>query len=354
MSWFSDNYEKAALGGAAVVAIAFGFIIVSNNEKTAEAFKRENVNVDNDVSVPGLEDIREAKESLSAVQVLTPPTDPAGRKVDLMTGVHLFVKRGAPNAPVDLLKSEPVHKGIPNIWWGEYGLNPGYSDSPELDPDKDGFTNREEQVAQTDPTDFKSHPDPVTKLKASSVNTLTLYLKASDYGSDKYKFKLQSPRGAEHGKMGIDPIVAGQVIEFVDAVMQKEEFTGLRMQKRFKFKEVEKKKNAMGGLEKIWVFEDLKPNKPDTLYRFDRRGKPVGAGANGINDNTIELTLQALGEGGNPFKLEENIRFSLPYDEKATKKPYLLKKVDLDAKTVEIEYSDSEGNKKSHNLSYTK
>ena len=143
MSWFSDNYEKAALGGAAVVAIAFGFIIVSNNGETAEASNRETVNADNDVTVPGLEGIRDAQESLKTVRVWTKPKDPAGREVDLMTGVQLFVKRGSPNDPVDLLKSEPVHQDISNIWWIENNIDPGYSDSPERDPDKDGFSNRE-------------------------------------------------------------------------------------------------------------------------------------------------------------------------------------------------------------------
>jgi len=108
---------------------------------------------------------------------------------------------------------------------------------------------------------------------------------------------------------------------------------------------------------KVWVIEDLKPNKKGQEYRFDKKGKRTDGGPRGprgIVDSTVELSLQALKQGGNMFKIEENLSFSLPYDETSTKKPYLLKKVDLEAKTVEVEYTDQDGKKKSHVMSYAK
>ena len=337
MSWISDNYEKVGLGGSVVVAIALGAALFKNMGSVEESFNRDSVKRNDDVSVPGLDLINQVKQSLTTVQPLTQPEE-NGRKVDVMTGVPLFAKRGDLMNPVDLgLDAVAVHSPIPNSWWLENGIDPGYSDSPDRDPDEDGFSNREEFVAKTDPNEFKSHPDPVTKLQLRSVKTTQYFLKPSGFGGGKFKFKLLNTRGSERNMMN-DPVVKDGVILFKDALMKD----------RFKFKgleEMEVKKSGITQKVRIWVIEDLKPNKIGTEYRFNKSGKRVGDGPSGIIDSTAELALQALREGGNPFKIEENTRFSLPYKAGATEKPYLLKKIDLQTKTVEIEYLDGEGNK---------
>jgi parallel beta-helix repeat protein len=47
--------------------------------------------------------------------------------------------------------------GMNDTWEVNFGLNPLINDSAE-DPDKDGYTNLEEYLANTDPTDPKDHP----------------------------------------------------------------------------------------------------------------------------------------------------------------------------------------------------
>ena len=346
MSWISDNYEKAAIGGAAIIALAFGAAIISNKDAVEESFQRDSVKHDDDTSVPGLTEILGVKESLGKTRILKKPKTKDGREVSLMTGVPLFAKRGQLGNPVDLPVSDPVHHPIPNLWWLENGIDPGYSDSPDRDPDEDGFSNKEEHLAKTDPNKFDSHPDPITKLTVVSVKTTRAHIKASDYGGGKMKFKLQTSGGVDKNKM-TDPVEAGQPIVFIKPLMQK----------RYKFKALEEKEVVKNGITqkmKIWVIEDLKPNKAGTEYRFDKKGRRIGGGPLGIVDSTVELSLQALKQGGNLFKLEENVQFSLPYEEKSTKKPYLLKKVDISAKTVEVEYTDKEGKKKSHVISFAK
>jgi len=182
MSWFSDNYEKAALGGAVVVALVFGVVIINNKNAVEESFTRDSIKHNKDVSVQGLAKIEAVKASLGVDHEIVHP-DVDGRKVHLMTGVPLYAKRGDPRHPVDLLKSAPVHPPIPNTWWLENHVDPGYSDSPQRDPDEDGFTNIEEHTAKTDPNDLKSYPEPVTKLKVASVKTTQYMLKPSGFGS---------------------------------------------------------------------------------------------------------------------------------------------------------------------------
>jgi hypothetical protein len=53
-------------------------------------------------------------------------------------------------------------------WESRYGMDQIGTD-PELDPDNDGFTNREEYVCGTDPTDPKSRPSMAVKLRAARV-----------------------------------------------------------------------------------------------------------------------------------------------------------------------------------------
>lgn len=55
--------------------------------------------------------------------------------------------------------------GLPNDWEKKYGLNPNNPADAAEDTDKDGFTNLEEYVAKTDPTDAKDHPDYLDSLK---------------------------------------------------------------------------------------------------------------------------------------------------------------------------------------------
>jgi len=350
MSWLSDNYEKAALGGAVIVTLALGAVVFKNKGELAEAFSLDTPKKNLETGVSSLSEMGGAYKSLGEVHEIRQP-DVDGRKVDLFTGVHLFSKIDDQKNPVDLLKSPSVHKGIPNIWWLKYGIDPGFSDSPDRDPDKDGFTNHEEFDEGTHPMDFKSHPDPITKLEVVEVKTTQAHIKPSDFGVGKFMFKLQNRFEGAINKMPAQkgPIGAGENIVFDKAIM-KNRFKFLRMF------EVPIEKNGITQNQKRWEIEDLQPNKKDEKYLFDKRGKLIGDpdGKLGITDSTIELSLKALGEGGNPFKIEENNSFSLPYDEKATKKPYLLKKIDLKNLKVEVEYTDKDGSKKLHIMTYEK
>lgn len=59
-------------------------------------------------------------------------------------------------------------EGLPFAWLKKYGLSTKTSVA-DLDPDGDGFTNREEFLAGTDPTDPNSTPDVALKLRVTQV-----------------------------------------------------------------------------------------------------------------------------------------------------------------------------------------
>jgi hypothetical protein len=63
------------------------------------------------------------------------------------------------------LKSAPApadsdHDGMPDAWETRYGLNPHDPADGALDKDKDGYTNLEEYLNQTDPSRFIDYRDP--------------------------------------------------------------------------------------------------------------------------------------------------------------------------------------------------
>ena len=55
--------------------------------------------------------------------------------------------------------------GLPDEWEKKYGLNINDASDANADLDGDDFTNLEEYVAKTDPTDPKDHPDYLDSLK---------------------------------------------------------------------------------------------------------------------------------------------------------------------------------------------
>ena len=57
--------------------------------------------------------------------------------------------------------------GLPDEWEKRFGFNVNDASDAEKDTDGDGFTNLEEYLAKTDPTDAKDHPDYLDSLKVT-------------------------------------------------------------------------------------------------------------------------------------------------------------------------------------------
>ena len=71
--------------------------------------------------------------------------------------------------------------GLPDEWERRFGLSPSNSGDADEDLDGDGFTNREEYEAGTDPSDRHSHPDYLDSLKLKlplKQTTLPFYLRS--------------------------------------------------------------------------------------------------------------------------------------------------------------------------------
>jgi hypothetical protein len=337
MSWFQKNYEKAALGGAAVVALGLAYMGWSKFGSVEEDFATQLTGSGNsNTAVRNADLIPQAKASLQRPRVWEQGMD-VDRPVDLFTGIPLFVSSTAPEKPIDLLKDAPVHPPIPNTWWIEHRIDPGFADSPARDPDQDGFSNLEEYTAKTNPNDAKSVPSLIAKLMFVKDESLGWVIRPGYGLNGSFPFKYQDTKGATNQTGGAD-LIAPDGLFFLKAPMMN----------RFKLlgSEVRKEMNPKIKIEVETTYvriEDQRPNKKGTVYEIpsplseERRNEHLKW------DRTAILSLEALGLAGKEFKVEENTTFSLPPD--SGKKDYLLKTVTPDS--VEVEYTNPAGEKKS-------
>jgi hypothetical protein len=335
MSFLSQNYEKVSVGGAAVAALALAWLGWSKIGSVSEEFNVSLIGAgSNNPAVAGAERVAQAVGSLAGKHIWTPP-DVDGRPVGLFTGIPLYVHRDQANKPVDLWKDQPVHKGIDNKWWMENHLDPGFANSPDLDPDDDGFTNREEYEAKTNPNDANSHPPLIAKLSYVKDETLTWQLAPGIDQGGAYVFKY------------IDSARASNSVDPNSMVKPGEFFFGKgAMANRFKFIGAEKRKQMNNHTkveeEIIWLtVEDQKPNKKGDIYGMPSHIPDGDKAKYNQYDRTAVLSLKAIGLGGQDFKVEERTSFALPPS--AEKKEYLVKKVT--PASIEVEYPASDGSK---------
>jgi len=343
MSWFEKNYEKAALGGAVAVALGLAYMGWSKFGNVEQDFDIVLTGKGNsDPSVKGADLIPKALASAKLDHSWT-KADVAGRPVDLFTGIPLFVSSKAPEVPIDPLNKDesPIHPPIPNIWWIENRLDPGYADSPSRDPDQDGFSNLDEFNAKTDPNNSKDFPALIAKLMYLKDESLTWALRPgyeADGGAFPFNYQDSNKQTNKTGAIAVAP----------NALF----FEKGPMANRFKLlgSEVRKQNNTRINMEvdvTIVRIEDQIENKKGVIYEV-----PAALSEQRINefahyDRTAVFSLEALGFAGKEIKVKENTTFALPPG--SAKKDYKVLKVDPQA--VEVEYPDETGAKKTISIS---
>ncbi len=339
MSWFSTNYEKAALGGAAVIALGFVYLgfakYGSVNEDFAAALKGDGPS---NAAVKDAELIPKAISSMKLDRVLVQGVD-GERPVDLFTGIPLFVSSSAPDSPIDLTgDGAPVHPPIENAWWIINRLDPGFADSPARDPDADGFSNLEEYLAKTDPNDPKKFPSLIAKLKYVGDESLAWVVRPG-YPSEQgeLSFNYLDSQKRENKTGAANSIAPGSL--FFEAGVMKERFKLLGSEERV---ETSERTNAPMPVTIVRI-EDQQENKKGTIYEFPAPLSRQRAADFTQYDRTAIFSLEALGQEGKEFKIPENVSFGLP-TASATKN-YKVKKVTVESVTVE--YTDGEGETKS-------
>lgn len=334
MSWISENYEKAAVGAAVLAAAGLAFAGWSKLGSVDLNFGSTPKGPPpvSDPSVKGAGMVAQTKSSFQLKREWIEGED-EGRLVDLFTGVALFVNKNELKKPVDLIEGEAVHDGIPNSWWLEYRIDPGFGDAPLRDEDADGFTNQEEFTAKTDPTDAKQFPPLITKLTFIAAESVKWVLRPG-FEAAGGSFTFTYGDGKAINRVGAaNPVPVGGIF------FEKGAAAG-----RFKLLGSEKRKvmnEAIQSEEEITFvsIEDQKPNKKGDVYEIPAAFRTADQGKHARFDRTAVLSLEALDLAGQEFRIEENTAFALPSGE--GKKPYKMKEVTPER--IVIEFTGEDG-----------
>jgi hypothetical protein len=339
MSWFSENYDKAALGAAVLVAGGLAFTGWQKFSSVEEQFSSvPNGGGNNDPAVKGADSVATAKSSFQLNRHWVKGDD-NGRPVDLFTGVALFVNKNDQANPLDFFKGESVHPPIPNSWWIDNRIDPGFGDSPQRDADEDGFTNLEEFTANTDPSDASDYPPLISKLIYVGDESVDWVLRPGFEDNGKFTFKYVDNKGANQ-------VGAANQIEpggiFFDNDPAKGRFKLLGSEKRKQINEAIKAEVEVT----IVRIEDQKPNKKGTVYEIPAMFRIGDQRQFAQFDRTAVLSLDALGLDGQEFKVEENTVFALPPG--AEKKSYKI--IEVTAERIGVEFTTKDGKVESYEI----
>ena len=334
MSWISENYEKAALGAAVLAAagLAYSGWNKLNSIDTDFGSVAEGPPAKSDPGVKSADTVAKTKSSFQLKRECSKGKDEE-RAVDLFTGVALFVNKNDLKTPVDLIEGKDVHSGIPNSWWIQYRIDPGFGDSPLRDEDEDGFSNEDEHTAKTDPSDKKNFPSLINKLTYVGEESVQWVLRPG-FESAGGSFTFTYGAGKEQNRVSAaNPVPPGGVFFEQGAAMG-----------RFKLLGSEKRRvmNQSIQAEEDVTFvriEDQKPNKKGIVYEIPASFRVADQRKHARFDRTAVLTLAALGLADHEIKVEENTSFSLPIGD--GKKPYKMKEVTPNR--IVIEFTGEDG-----------
>lgn len=187
MDWLKTHYDKAALLLAALIGLVSAVLVIVSVRALPEAFAgRDSAKLpDNTIQPPDEDKIDVAAAALAAPGAW---------------GVYdgsLFVSRPYVLTGEDILVDplegdKPLHPPIPNAWLIQYNLDYADSAVKEQDPDADGFSNLEEYLAGTNPTDKTSTPPYYTKLRLEKYTAIPFRLIFTSSPDDGQTFTINS------------------------------------------------------------------------------------------------------------------------------------------------------------------
>lgn len=321
----SASYDKIILVLAIVIALGLGASVFLNAGKIEEEFKSPG---GGNYGVPEMGSTDRFKAQTAKigtpVTLAGPITEGTKRPINNFVGTPLFLKAG--NAEAIDLGDETypaVHPPIPNKWWLENRIDPGYSDSPGRDPDLDGFSNLDEFNGKTNPNDATSFPSLIAKLECAMLEKRFFKL---TYSSDTSAGELKP---GDTFKFKYDEMIGGRRKSTSSAYMTPGKGAASNLfnegggQLRYEFKSVQQRtevnpKTKIKETSNYALLEDVGSPKKGTQIELKKGAR------NGviITDYTAVLFLNAVGEAANQAKIPERSSFSLPFDPNAAKKPY--------------------------------
>ncbi len=186
MDWIKQNYEKAVLGLLSIILLGSGVWIALQATSFPELFADRNSPKppDNTVKQPDVAAIDEAAKLTMSPR----PWDPA--EGSLFVSRPYVLKDGSLVDPLE--EGQDIHPPIKNAWLMKYNLDYADPNIKNQDPDQDRFSNLEEFVHQTDPTNPNSVPPYHTKLRLVKFDPKPFRLKFSGSPDEGQTFMINT------------------------------------------------------------------------------------------------------------------------------------------------------------------
>jgi len=159
MDWIKKNYERVLLGVAALALLASSGWFLMQALSFPDTFAERNSAKpkDNTIAKPDVSAIDQAASLTKEPKTWT------AREGSLLVSRPYVLKD---NVLVDpLQEGQDLHPPIKNAWLIKYNLDYADPNVKDLDPDQDRFSNLEEFLAETDPTNPQAVPPYYTKLR---------------------------------------------------------------------------------------------------------------------------------------------------------------------------------------------
>jgi hypothetical protein len=180
VNWLRTNYDRAAVGAAALFLLVSASLILMR----ASGFGSDTASGGGVVPQKPPPPIGKSAELKGAAEKLGKPAQWtfSGRSGLFVPARYVIGPDGLPAT----LQSTELHPPVPNEWFEQFGLPLTDADALTQDADNDGFTNLEEWENHTTPTDAASHPDYIAKLKMKSFRQEPFRLVFSSWAGDSY------------------------------------------------------------------------------------------------------------------------------------------------------------------------
>mgnify|MGYP000996650441 CR=1 FL=1 len=241
----------------------------------------------------------------------------AGRQVDFLVSVPLYLKQGAEGV-IDFAKADTIHPPVENSWFVQHELNWKLDTILEQDTDADGFSNIEEYQGGTDPNSDQSFPELIAKLELVQVNVLPWQLKFSSYAAGKAWFSYMDIEGKVLNRTR-SGIAAGEDF-FNQGEINLKRFKLLDIQEGV---EVETRPGQTTKTQMATI-QDLSPFAQGITYQVPRTlpRDPELLKQYQFEDLTAEVRLNALNQESNTITVKVNDEFTLPFNTESKKVNY--------------------------------
>lgn len=186
MDWIKHNYDRVLIGIFATVLFLCAGWTIWNSVNFTEQFSERNSTKkpDNTIVSPAIQAIDQA------LAITAEPRLWSGHEGSLFVSRPYVLKDGKLVDPLE--DGNPLHPPIQNAWLIKYNLDYAAPDIKEQDADQDHFSNLEEFLAQTDPTNDRSIPPYHTKLRLVKFDPKPFRLKFSGTPDDGQTFTINT------------------------------------------------------------------------------------------------------------------------------------------------------------------